>query len=233
MLKTFNGMVHPHIVSILTSFRHGSSYYLLFPCAVFDLAKYFEERAPTDRTKTARWVSKQCLGLMEAVHKIHFPPKLDTLQPEDKLFGRHGDIKAENVLVFISHEGEENLVLSDFGLGSMHHDQSKSNIPNREISATPGFRPPECDMENGKISRSFDVWTLGCLFLDLLTWLLGGEDLRSEFDRTRMTPYIDGRDTDIYFEIVATEGKSNEPGYIVKEQVTNVSPFKEPLFPID
>ncbi|OTA57628.1 hypothetical protein K449DRAFT_335224 [Hypoxylon sp. EC38] len=154
---------------------------------------------------------------MEAVHLIHFPPEPDSLQPPDRLYGRHGDIKAENILVFKSQKGGANLVLSDFGLSSVHHDMSKSNVPNEKVSATPGFRPPECDMKDGRISRAFDVWTLGCLFLDLLTWLVGGEKLRLRFEEERMTPYINGFDTPIYFEVVITE--DGEPAYIVKEEV--------------
>ncbi|KAI1415563.1 kinase-like domain-containing protein [Hypoxylon sp. FL1857] len=218
MLKKFDGNVHPHIVTVLTSFKHGGHYYLLFPWAECDLGRYFENNYnPITGLETVQWLSEQCLRIMEAVHLIHFPPGLDRLQPRDRLFGRHGDIKAENILVFRSQKGKANLVLSDFGLSSVHHDTSRSNIPNQGVSATPGFRPPECDMKDGRISRAFDVWTLGCLFLDLLTWLLGGEALRSKFEEERMTRYINGLDTSIYFEVVATE--DGNTGYIVKEQV--------------
>ncbi|KAI0838812.1 kinase-like protein [Hypoxylon sp. FL0890] len=217
MLKKFNG-VHPHIVTVLMTYKYMDHYHLLFPWAECDLGRYFERNPnPPNGLKTVQWVSEQCLKIMEAVHLIHFPPGLDRLQPLDKLFGRHGDIKAENILVFRSQNGKANLVLSDFGLGSVHHDISKSNIPNKEVSATPCFRPPECDMKDGRISRAFDVWTLGCLFLDLLIWLLGGEKLRSTFEDERLTPYINGCETNIYFDVVATE--DGQPAYIVKEEV--------------
>ncbi|KAI1456406.1 kinase-like protein [Annulohypoxylon moriforme] len=221
MLKKFDGNVHPHIVTVLATFKHGDSYYLLFPWADGDLGKYLENNPTPDYSlKKVRWLSNQCLKIIEAVHLVHFPPEVDNLQPGDRRFGRHGDIKAENILVFRSRErepDEPDLVLSDFGLGSVHREISKSNVPKEKVAVTPDFRPPECDMEGGKISRAYDVWTLGCLFLDLLTWLLGGEDLRQQFDDTRMTPYIDGRETRIYFEIVVTE--HGKHGYIIKDQV--------------
>ncbi|KAI0892474.1 kinase-like domain-containing protein [Annulohypoxylon nitens] len=218
MLKKFDGAVHPHIVTVLTTFKHGDCYYLLFPWAECDLGRYFENNPkPTQSLNTIQWLSNQCLRIMEAVHLIHFPPGVDNLQAGDKLFGRHGDIKAENILVFRSQEGKANLVLSDFGLGSVHHDISKSNVPREKVAVTPDFRPPECDMEGGKISRAYDVWTLGCLFLDLLTWYLGGEQLRHDFDQQRMSSYMGGPETPIYFEIVLTENKKD--GYIVKSQV--------------
>ncbi|KAI0882890.1 kinase-like domain-containing protein [Annulohypoxylon maeteangense] len=218
MLKKFDGGVHPHIVTVLTTFKHGDCYYLIFPWAECDLGRYFENnRMPTHSLETVRWLSSQCLKIIEAVHLIHFPPGVNNLQPGDRLFGRHGDIKAENILVFRSQNGEANLVLSDFGLGSVHRDISRSNVPSNKVAVTPDFRPPECDMDGGRISRAYDVWTLGCLFLDLLTWLLGGEDLREEFENTRMTSYIDGRETRIYFEIVQTE--DDKKGFIIKDQV--------------
>jgi len=29
-------------------------------------------------------------------------------------------------------------------------------------------------MVDGKISRSYDIWTLGCLYLEFIGWMLGG-----------------------------------------------------------
>ncbi|KAI1480139.1 kinase-like domain-containing protein [Daldinia eschscholtzii] len=200
------------------TYKHGSQYCFLFPRAEGDLLDYFEQNpTPKGDLEVIRWLAEQCLRLTEAVDIIHNPPKQDSLQADKRRYGRHGDIKAENILVFKTEKKEDVLVLSDFGLGSMHHDWSRSNIPNRDIAATPIFRPPECEMEGGCISRAFDIWTLGCLFLDLLTWLLGGEDLRQEFERKRTTPYIRGPDTPLYFEVIKVGDERH--GFIVKEQV--------------
>lgn len=43
-----------------------------------------------------RWLSRQCLGIMETVSVIHHPSHLSSEQK----FGRHGDIKAEKFLWF-------------------------------------------------------------------------------------------------------------------------------------
>ncbi|KAI1655238.1 kinase-like domain-containing protein [Daldinia decipiens] len=218
MLKRFSGNIHPHIVTVLMTYKHENRYCFLFPRAECDLDQYFQLNTnPKGDVKTVRWLAGQCLKLTEAVDTVHNPPGQGSLQPNERLYGRHGDIKAENILVFSAEGKEDVLVLSDFGLGSMHHDWSKSNIPNKNITWTPPFRPPECDMENGYISRAFDIWTLGCLFLDLLTWLLGGEELRKQFLEKRMTPYITGCNMPIYFEIITTE--NGRTGIIIKEEV--------------
>ncbi|KAI1214229.1 kinase-like domain-containing protein [Annulohypoxylon truncatum] len=218
MLRTFNGNVHPHIVTVLMAFKHGDRCCFLFPWADCDLLTYFETKTMPDMNITNfHWVAEQTLNITEAVHHIHFPPGVDSLSPDMKLYGRHGDIKAENILVF-NEKNNPLLVLSDFGLGSMHHDWSKSMVPNRQIQATPGFRPPECDMENGHISRAFDVWTLGCVFLDILIWLLGGETLRRSFESDRMAAsHPQGLQTPTYFEVIQTD--NGRFGFIIKEQV--------------
>lgn len=222
MLKKFDGGVHRHIVTVLTTYQHGDDYYLLFPWAECDLARYCETTnpSPTRNLETVQWLAKQCLKILEAVDLIHYPPGVDKLQTNEKLYGRHGDIKAENILIFRSKKGKAHFVLSDFGLGSMHHDWSRSNVPNEGFEGTQCFRPPECDMKGGKITRSFDVWTLGCLFLDLLTWLLGGEALRREFGNKRSTPYIDSIKRPLYFDVGYTQ--SGKHGFMVKKEVTKV-----------
>ena len=72
------------------------------------------------------------------------------------------------------------------------------------------------------MARTFDVWCLGCLFLDFLTWFLGGPELWEEFERERMkTPGTDGYMTPSFFEpLVNTE----EGPYViqVKESVSQV-----------
>ncbi|KAI0172132.1 kinase-like domain-containing protein [Hypoxylon sp. FL1284] len=223
MLEKFNGSVHHNIVSVASTYKHGKDYFLLFPWADWDLAKYCASKdpIPTMDPPKVRWLAKQCFNLVEAIHQVHDPPDPDRLQPTDKLYGRHGDIKAENILIFESKDGEPEFILADFGLGALHHDHSKSEVPNHKIQTTPGLKPPESIMEGAVITRSFDVWSLGCLFLDLLTWLLGGWQQVQVFQRSRMSPYIDGQESDIYFDMVTTETeKTVKTGCIVKKKVT-------------
>ena len=47
----------------------------------------------------------------------------------------------------------------------------------KAIKIKPGYRPPECDVDGGYINRLFDIWMMGCLFLEMITHLLGGRDL--------------------------------------------------------
>ncbi|ORY58785.1 kinase-like domain-containing protein [Pseudomassariella vexata] len=220
MLEKFNGSIHPHIITVLSTFKYRGKYHLLFPWAECDLQQYWNTRpeAPPKDRGNLLWISEQCHQIMEAVHKIHEPPSLGTLNVEEERWGRHGDIKAENILVFKSPKGKYILVISDLGLGALHRQISRSNVPNQSLPTTPAFRPPECDMKDGKISRAFDVWTLGCLFLDMIIWYLGGEPLRKQFEKARMTRYINDEETDIYFDI--GKDKNGETAFRVKLEVT-------------
>jgi serine/threonine protein kinase len=163
------------------------------------------------------WTSKQILGLTEALHQIHNPKHL-----AEAKFGRHGDLKPENILWYESPKDLMGiLVIADFGLGSFNSAKSRSNIPGEAIPVTPNYRPPECDLEGGKISRSFDIWTFGCLLLELTTWALGGKELRAAFEEARTTPYITGISTDIFFD-VERQGDSNKFVIKRKQEVTKV-----------
>jgi len=52
---------------------------------------------------------------------------------------------------------------------------------------SPSYRPPDCDLPGVNISVKYDIWTLGCLFLDFLTWyLLGFNAVETEFSGARV-----------------------------------------------
>lgn len=199
---------------------------MIFPWAECDLDKYWEDHPVPNAGDVGliRWLSTQCVGIMEAVSVIHNPTHLTT----EKKFGRHGDIKAENILWFKSRPEDPGdrgiLVISDLGLTAINSDKSRSMQPNTGLKMTPSYRPPECDIQGGRISRDFDIWTLGCLYLELVCWLLRGYAGKLNFDQARMTPFIFGSSANIYFDI--KKRRHGEPGkYIfkVKDVVSKVS----------
>ncbi len=131
----------------------------------------------------------QCHGIAKALQKIHhirsnsFPQiniagnntqeqvqlgvlsNVETRDNDAKDWGRHGDIKPENLLWFSDSDNAGNddysrhrLVISDFGLSRYHSYQSKSKDPNENLEGyTPTYRPPECDMRC-TITPRYDVW---------------------------------------------------------------------------
>jgi serine/threonine protein kinase len=138
---------------------------MIFPSAECDVDIYWEKENPEpDLTDVdfVRWVIKQCRAIMEAVDVIHNPKYPAALPKETLRYGRHGDIKPENILWYKSPDEKDRgiWVISDLGLSAFNREESRSMIPNESILYTPGYRPPECDIEGGTISRAFDIWTL-------------------------------------------------------------------------
>jgi serine/threonine protein kinase len=225
MLTRF-GREHKHIVKLLATIALkggvAKQYYLLFPWADCDLLGYWKKIGKPKRDYgNLNWIVSQICGIIDAIAHIH-NPNIKNSKGEN-LYGRHGDIKPENVLWF-NKDGKGVLVLSDLGLAAEHRDASRSNIPGYNIPNTPAYRPPECEMAGaaGFISRSFDIWTLGCLFLEFVIWILCDWKEREQFKVERCTPYINGITKDIYYDIERVKEKEGAYTFKVKESVTKV-----------
>jgi serine/threonine protein kinase len=226
MLTRFGGN-HRNIVTLLATlaWENGlaKQYCLLFPWAECDLLRYWERmKIPNRDYSTHKWIVNQYRGIIDAIAFIHKPNMKNS--KGEPLYGRHGDIKPENILWFKKDTGGL-LVLSDLGLAAEHRDASRSNIPGHDIPNTPNYRPPECDMDGkaGFISRSFDIWTLGCLFLEFIIWTLCGWDERESFRSERFSPYINGIQKDIYFDVCRLPEKKDAYAFKIKDAVTRVS----------
>lgn len=142
------------------------------------------------------------------------------------LYGRHGDIKPENILWFQDPSKKDDrgvLKISDFGLTEFSIRHSQCYKLNSQVAHSLSYRPPECDLEGAVVGQSYDIWTLGCLYLELITWQLGGTQLLQEFRQKRMKQDpIRYRATDTFFEIVRC-GQTNTVGSMIKPEVTDVS----------
>lgn len=223
-LRRFNGSAHPHLVTLLSTFTISGRYHFIFPYAESNLEDYWELIEPNPKMDLAmvRWVSRQILGIVGAVAVIHDPKHLPDLTVDSKRYGRHGDIKPDNILWFRSSNDDKGvLVLTDMGLSDIHREQSKSGIPRYNIPKVPGYQPPECDVSGSKISRAYDIWTLGCLFLELITWLLGGWKLLDQFQEARKSVYhITGAVKHYFFTLKTIEGQRDKYAAQVKPEVT-------------
>lgn len=227
-LKVFNGFAHPHVVRLLMTWTYQGKFFLLFPFAECDLGKYWEsEPSPKVDKGAIRWMSKQLLGIAGALASIHDPAS--THSPSDNLrvpddedqYGRHGDLKPENIL-FYNLKGEEKgtLVIADMGLSRLHTMLSRSNQSNNKVPATPRYKPPECDIEGARIARSYDIWTFGCLVLEWVCWLFGGQSARESFLVNLLEVYPPGTRKDMFYSMKA--GGTKEYRVEMKAEVIRV-----------
>ncbi|KAH9208073.1 kinase-like domain-containing protein, partial [Leptodontidium sp. 2 PMI_412] len=211
MLRRFSDPDVPtnkHLVSLLATYRQFGAYFLIFHWADADLRRYWMEVNPTptmDR-HTVLWVAQQCRGIAEGVVAIHqYKSSKLRPQPKDEAFGHHGDIKPENVLWFPDQDHAKTkqgtLKLSDFGLAEMSVHHTRSMQPKSNFATSRSYQAPEVEIEGtGAIGRSYDMWTLGCLYLEFITWLMGGWDLVDTFNFDRIPEdFVLGQDCTTFY----------------------------------
>ncbi|KAL8375740.1 hypothetical protein RB595_007046 [Gaeumannomyces hyphopodioides] len=203
---------HPHLTKLLATYTFRSRYYLVLPWAeegsLVDVWTT-RPRPPSLDRKAPLWFLQQCRGVAEALANIHHmrcepeipesakEPQIliepdakprDALERSQKVFGRHGDIKPANILFFSGSNGDDNgigtLKIADFGLTSFHRDQTVSR-PNRATGAwCPTYSAPECRIES-QPSHLWDIWSLGCIYIEFVTWFLLGPGAIKEFTQVR------------------------------------------------
>lgn len=257
MLMTFSGNAHTHLISLLGTYEQFNRYYLIFPWAEADLQGYWfnENPSPSMDHDTVLWMANQCHGIAQGLSKIHRHRtfNLSRLTLEDcqqisrcaddllewptgennpwqlQLFGRHGDIKPQNVLWF--HDPGDNagrgvLKITDFGLAEFKTSAESVYKSNHRVTVSAQYRPPECDIKGASVGQSQDIWAFGCVCLELIAWLLGGRDLLQEFQNQRATKDSNNHgnhpDDGTFFEM-ASCGQDGIMFPIVKPVVTKVS----------
>jgi len=98
--------------------------------------------------------------------------------------GWHHDLKPENILYFKNRDvpnGEFHI--ADFGFGKVHMYQSVS-VDTRIAHGTTTYEPPDVFTE-GATSRPYDIWSLGCVFLELMIWAFYGSQFVMKFTNER------------------------------------------------
>jgi hypothetical protein len=183
---------HPHIITLIGTFSLFDYNYLLFPAAKTDLWQFWMDdtqwKLPVSRhSSLVGWAVEQMCGLADALRTMHNFRLADATE----VYGRHGDVKAANVLVYHSlpwtHVGAT-LKLADMGSSMIFFDeQSRWNIEPGPGTGT--YEPPECDLLETQ-SQAYDMWMLGCMFLEFLVWLLRGPPGLCEFGEQRSETYL-------------------------------------------
>lgn len=238
MLNKFSSNKHEHLISLLATYEQFDRFFLVFDWAEADLQRYWRKinPSPSFDLTTVLWMATQCKGIASGIIKIHehesMYRKSDGQQPGNKnvVFGHHGDIKPENVLWF-TKPGQGNskvggtLKLSDFGLAELSVHQTISMEPKSKWGVSLGYRAPESDLKQGTaIGRSYDIWTLGCLYLEFITWMLGGSKLLDEFLEARKARDAMWHDIETHtFFKLEIDSRTGEKIAIIKPAVQQVS----------
>jgi serine/threonine protein kinase len=160
-LRIMQGLRHNHIVAFVGSFvRQEQFCVILYPLAVCNLAQYLKETTDINLKKYHPHEQRQlilltALGcLTSAVMYFHITENI-----------KHKDIKPENILV----DKFGAVHLADFGISKKYH---ADNVTSGQTPFTERYAPPEV-VKQGTRGLSSDIFSLGCVFLEMATVILG------------------------------------------------------------
>lgn len=184
---------HDRIVRLLTAFSYRERFYLLFPFAnegsleqlwrayIPSGAAQGSTRATVADWYSDEWLVSECLGISEALMATH---GLDEgLEEANGLL--HSDIKPGNILCFLGlSPGKPHIVLKLADFGEAQRIKPNVTLKASRVAHVKTYRPPEHSPGNN-ITLKYDVWCLGCLFLDLVTWAILGQDGIDSFSTIR------------------------------------------------
>ncbi|KAF1849885.1 kinase-like protein [Cucurbitaria berberidis CBS 394.84] len=198
-------LTHSHLLKCLASFTFSSKYHMIYEKADDDLEKFMKARNnPTDIPSfSAPDLARQLYGLAGALSLIHNqemavsgpnPNLLSIPQQPSSRTGYIHDIKPDNILVFIYDQNGKKqywLRLSDFSCANVRDlvksvsGQKRDSWRTDNKKSTPNYRAPEY-LQDEKISRPYDLWSLGCVYLELLVWFMEGYEALVQFRSARL-----------------------------------------------
>jgi len=153
-VNTLRRAEHDHIVELVGSFIDPDFVgFIMKPVANCDFAAFLRASHEDQAKKSFLWTYFGCLT--NALVYLH-----------NTLYIRHKDLKPSNILV-----KDNKVILTDFELA---HDWSESlqSTTAEEKYRTVKYCAPE-GMNNTPRNTGSDIWSLGCIFLEMITILRG------------------------------------------------------------
>ena len=171
---------HENILEMLAAYTFKGRHNLLFPKANGKTLSDLLENPPPPQFKSLEHTIIALSGLCSAVHAVH---NFDYPDLEILAIGCHHDLKPDNILV---HRGS--LLLADFGLSTFKDSNKPSDTSFKSVRGD--YVAPECeDLEDlskrNIIGRPSDIWSLGCIMLEMVTYVMTGPKGVTEFEIER------------------------------------------------
>uniref|UniRef100_H3G5N4 Cyclin-dependent kinase 2 homolog n=1 Tax=Phytophthora ramorum TaxID=164328 RepID=H3G5N4_PHYRM len=137
---------HPNIVSYRNSFRHDGLLHLVFDYVCEGMVKLLSRNKKGVKPQEARRIIYQLCKALEYCHSNRII---------------HRDVKPDNIL--IDENGD--IKLCDFGKLTVQFEGD----PLSDYVSTRWYRPPEQELRLDRYSFDADVWSVGCVLMELLT----------------------------------------------------------------
>lgn len=182
ILKAFQELDDPHLIRVVASFQRGDKFYFMFEWAEKGkLREFWGTTSPGLPSKeTTSWFLEQTRGICHALYRLHGGNT------------RHGDLKPENMLVVkdTQYPNTGRFVIADAGLAKQHDRKPTDRLVRTyTLSGTRRYGPPDAlDNPIKTRSRLYDTWSVGCIILEFMIWLLWGPNglktFNDSFDKT-------------------------------------------------
>ncbi|EFC45271.1 predicted protein [Naegleria gruberi] len=140
---------HPCVVRLFEVIHENNQLNLVFEFVDSDLKVFIDQQRKTKTYFPPILVKKYMFQMLQALAFCHARRVL------------HRDIKPQNILI----DSQGNIKLADFGLAR------EFNIPLRTLTKeviTLWYRCPELLLGANKYSTSVDIWSIGCIFAELV-----------------------------------------------------------------
>ncbi|KAL8921173.1 MAG: hypothetical protein Q9172_004169 [Xanthocarpia lactea] len=195
-IETLRRREHPNIVPLLASYTletmdSGSvmkSLHFITPLAQMDLAEWMVHPEPPpwlqvlEPSETRGFLYRSIYALVSGLSFLHRENK--------GTITAHHDLKPKNILVF-----GQDLKIADFGSSHLR-PLAEGSETQRGPLGTYEYHPPEYWNDDGsqarsKHGRAFDIWSMGCIIIELATLIVHGwgSGKLSDFkDRRRENP---------------------------------------------
>lgn len=182
---------HPNLAVFYTGFTALETLYLIADQANHDLQHTSAKTDPNNYVDFTRGsLLVQFLGLAGALEHIH------NIASTGKAGYIH-DIKPPNVLVFMKPTPV--FKLTDWSRAKISYLNGR-NSHKTDTMGDNAYHPPACDEGDEEYSRPYDIWPIGCLFIDLMVWFNEGKEGYEEFLKARMTKPDPNDDSFHYFD---------------------------------
>ncbi|KAM0417461.1 hypothetical protein ACHAPT_012523 [Fusarium lateritium] len=185
-LERLRKLKYHHLIRPVAVCTRGEQAFFFFPWAdKGDLYSFWTSQTNC-KHRLVHWMLGQMVGLGHALKLLA------------KKNCRHSDLKPQNILVFPSRVPIGTLKITDVGISKFHVLATTRRLnPTSAKYVTMRYCPPEFDelkpdvaqrhlegSRDQKLSRRFDIWSLGCVFLEFLIWAKLGQAEYRNFDRS-------------------------------------------------
>lgn len=144
-IKSLKELHHPNIISLIDCFRIFPNDYIVLEYGGDDIQTIMEGKTKPFEQDLIRKIMHDILSAVSYIHSAGYI---------------HRDIKPANILI----DENKNVKLIDFGLC-----RPVNGDPLSPLCCTYQYTPLDCLLGAPSYNQEFDIWSVGCVFAELLT----------------------------------------------------------------